>query len=138
MFKFITRTPEPLILLAGLVCLYLYAAPEQAPLAGTSVQAATGNVANDCDWASVCRASQLAHGNTFDRGEASILDAGGYGGATVTKSICILHDGVGEAAAAGDEMIRRAYSGVVVESSGDNDMAGSRDGSAGLAATVRN
>ena len=121
MFKSIARNTGPLVMLAGLFGLFLYAAPEHAPRA--SVLAATGHQANDCDRATACRGAQVALGKTFDQGEASILDVGSNG-STLTKSMCILHDGVGEAAAAGDAMISQAYNGAVVEGFGNSAVAG--------------
>src|SRR5262249_30808094 len=44
-----------------------------------------------------CRTFQAAHDKTFDQGEIAVLDPGGYGAVTITKSISIVNDGVGEA-----------------------------------------
>jgi len=38
-----------------------------------------------------------AHDKTFDQGEITVLDPGGYGAVTITKSLSIINDGVGEA-----------------------------------------
>jgi len=73
------------------------AAPAQAQLARTFVSAATGNDANDCSRGTPCRTFQTAHDKTFDQGEITVLDPGGYGAVTITKSISIINDGVGEA-----------------------------------------
>src|SRR5262249_17416014 len=40
---------------------------------------------------------QAAHDKTNDQGEITVLDPGGYGGLTITKSISVVNDGVGEA-----------------------------------------
>jgi hypothetical protein len=68
----------------------------QAQLARSFVSAATGNDANDCNRATPCRTFQRAHDNTFDQGEVTVLDTGGYGAVTITKSISIVSQ-VGEA-----------------------------------------
>jgi hypothetical protein len=71
--------------------------PAAAQLARTFVSAAIGNNANDCDRLTPCRTFQAAHDKTFDQGEITVLDAGGYGALTIRKSISIINDGVGEA-----------------------------------------
>ena len=126
MLTSIARMTRSAAVLAGLFGLYLYAAPEHAQLARSAVLAATGSVAtggvaNDCERPTACRASQPAFGGTFDRGEASVLDVLATGPSL--KSICMLQDGVGEAAAAGDAMIARAYNGAVVQDFGDTAAA---------------
>src|SRR5262245_42271365 len=85
------------LLLSALLALGLHASPAQAQLARTFVSAATGNDANDCNRATPCRTFQAAHDKTFDQGEITVLDAGGYGAVTISKSISIVNDGVGEA-----------------------------------------
>jgi hypothetical protein len=75
----------------------LAAAPAQAQLSRTFVSAATGNDNNNCDRPTPCRTFQIAHNKTNDQGEITVLDPGGYGGITITKSISIVNDGVGEA-----------------------------------------
>src|SRR5262249_11198373 len=44
-----------------------------------------------------CRSFQGAHDKTNPDGEITVLDPGGYGTVTITKSISIVNDGVGEA-----------------------------------------
>src|SRR5919199_6894899 len=83
--------------LGALLALALGASPAQAQLARTFVSAANGNDANDCNRATPCRTFQTAHDKTFDQGEITVLDPGGYGAVTITKSIAIINDGVGEA-----------------------------------------
>jgi len=68
----------------------------QAQLARTFVSAATGNDANDCNRPTPCRTFQRAHDATFDQGEIAVLDTGGYGAVTISKSISIVSE-VGEA-----------------------------------------
>jgi hypothetical protein len=65
-------------------------------LARSFVSAATGNDANDCNRLTPCRTFQRAHDNTFDQGEVTVLDTGGYGAVTIRKSISIVSE-VGEA-----------------------------------------
>jgi len=120
MLTSITRHAGALVVAAGLLGLVVYA--DQAHWASAKVLAATGSVANDCDRPAACGASQA----TFARHEGLEL------GAMPTKSICMLVDGIGEAAAAGDAMIARAYQGVVVESS-VGDFSAGQDGNPTLA-----
>src|SRR5512147_662560 len=75
----------------------LHVAPVQAQLSRTFVLAAIGNDANNCDRPTPCRTFQAAHNKTNSDGEITVLDPGGYGGLTITKSISIVNDGVGEA-----------------------------------------
>jgi len=85
------------VVLATLLALSLQGTPAQAQLARTFVSAATGNDANDCNRLTPCRTFQQAHNQTFSLGEITVLDPGGYGALTITKSISIINDGVGEA-----------------------------------------
>jgi hypothetical protein len=91
------RLTPPLTLLAMGLVMALGVAPAQAQLARTFVSAASGNDGNDCNRATPCRTFQAAHDKTFDQGEITVLDPGGYGAVTITKSIAIVNDGVGEA-----------------------------------------
>ena len=85
------------LFLSALLALGLHISPAQAQMARTFVSAATGNDANDCNRATPCRTFQAAHDKTFDQGEITVLDPGGYGALTISKSISIVNDGVGEA-----------------------------------------
>src|SRR5262249_50037871 len=89
------KTVSFLPILAGL--LGLAAVPAQAQLSRTFVSAASGNDANNCDRATPCRTFQGAHDKTNPDGEITVLDSGGYGAVTITKSISIVNDGAGEA-----------------------------------------
>ena len=75
----------------------LAATPAQAQLARTYVSAVNGNDANDCNRLTPCRTFQVAHDKTLANGEITVLDPGGYGAATIGKTISIINDGVGEA-----------------------------------------
>jgi hypothetical protein len=91
------RKITSLTVLAGLVGFGLQATPAHAQLARTFVSAANGDDANDCNRPTPCRTFQTAHNKTLDQGEITVLDVGGYGAVTITKSISIVNDGVGEA-----------------------------------------
>jgi len=91
------RTLVQLPAMAGLLLAILGpGTAAQAQLSRTFVSAATGNDANNCDRPTPCRTFQGAHDKTNDLGEMIVLDPGGYGGLTITKSISIVNDGVGE------------------------------------------
>jgi len=83
--------------IATLLALGLNVAPAQAQLSRTAVSALRGNDANACDLAAPCRTFQRAHDQSNDQGEITVLDPGGYGSLTITKSISVMNDGVGEA-----------------------------------------
>src|SRR5262249_45224292 len=84
------------LVLLSLLALGLDASPAQAQLARTWVSS-LGNDANDCNRLTPCRTFQAAHDKTFDQGELTVLDPGGYGAVTITKSISIVNAGGGEA-----------------------------------------
>jgi len=90
-----TRIAVPALALAALFS--CVAAPAQAQLARTFVSNAIGNDANDCSRNTPCRNFQRAHDNTLAGGEITVLDPGSYGAVTITKSISITSDGIGEA-----------------------------------------
>jgi len=81
----------------ALLCLFLHPVSAQAQLSRTFVSAASGNDANNCDRGTPCRTFQGAHDKTNSDGEVIVLDPGGYGTLTITKSISVVNDGVGEA-----------------------------------------
>src|SRR5947207_7738709 len=83
--------------LAALVALHLYAGPAAAQLTTTFVSEARGDNANPCTFAAPCRSFQAAHDHTLSDGQITVLDPGTYGAVTITKSISIVNDGVGEA-----------------------------------------
>jgi len=85
------------LVMTTLLGLGLQVAPAHAQLSRTAVSAARGNDGNACDLAAPCRTFQVAHDKTNDQGEITVLDPGGYGSLTITKSISIVNDGVGEA-----------------------------------------
>jgi hypothetical protein len=79
-----------------LIALAPHSSHAQGQLARSFVSAAIGSDANDCNRTTPCRTFQRAHDNTFDQGEVTVLDTGGYGAVTITKSISIVSE-VGEA-----------------------------------------
>ena len=91
------RTAAPYALALAVLASGLVAGPAHAQLARTFVSAASGNDVNDCNRLTPCRTFQVAHDNTLTSGEITVLDPGGYGAVTITKSISIINDGVGEA-----------------------------------------
>ena len=56
-----------------------------------------GSDANPCSLAAPCRSFAQALTQTNAGGEITILDPAGYGAVTITKSVSIVNDGVGEA-----------------------------------------
>jgi hypothetical protein len=84
------------LLLAALALVALSPPPASAQNARAFVSA-RGSDANDCSYAAPCRTFAGAHNKTNPGGEISVLDPGGYGKVTITKSISIVNDGVGEA-----------------------------------------
>src|SRR5229473_2681032 len=84
------------VFLATLLGLCLHVASAHAQYVRTCVSA-NGNDANTCHCSQPCRTFQRAHDQTLDQGELAVLDPGGYGPVTITKSISIMNDGVGEA-----------------------------------------
>jgi hypothetical protein len=103
-----------------LLALGLHVAPAQAQLARTFVSS-LGNDANDCGRPTPCRTFQRAHDNTLGNGEITVLDPGGYGAATITKTISIINDGVGEAGA----LVSGGFTGITI-SAGVNDKVSPR------------
>jgi len=92
-----TMSTPSLLIVGTLLALGFNIAPAHAQLSRTFVSAATGNDANNCDRPTPCRTFQTAHNKTNDLGEITVLDPGGYGTVTITKSISLVNDGVGEA-----------------------------------------
>jgi len=102
------------LLIAGALGAILPAGPALAQSSRTFVSAATGNDNNDCSRSAPCRTFQGAHDKTNDQGEITVLDPGGYGGITITKSISIVNDGVGEASL----LVSGGTTGIVVNAGG--------------------
>jgi hypothetical protein len=56
-----------------------------------------GDDANPCSRTAPCKTFAGAISKTAAKGEINVLDPGGFGGVTITKSISIINDGVGSA-----------------------------------------
>jgi len=73
--------------------------PAEAQQARSFVSNALGNDGNapNCLRNAPCRTFQVAHDNTLNFGEITILDPGSYGAVVINRPISIINDGVGEA-----------------------------------------
>jgi hypothetical protein len=78
-----------------LFCLF-QAAPAQAQATRTWVSG-VGDDVNPCSRTAPCKTFAGAISKTAPRGEISVLDPGGFGAVTITKSISIVNDNSGEA-----------------------------------------
>jgi hypothetical protein len=87
----------PSLFLAILLGLCVHVASARAQYVQTCVSAARGDDGNTCHCSQPCRTFQRAHDQTIDQGQITVLDAGGYGRLTITKSISIVNDQVGAA-----------------------------------------
>jgi hypothetical protein len=93
--KHFIRAFKFLALLLGLF-LILPATLAQAQATRTWVSG-VGDDVNPCSRTAPCKTFAGAISKTAAGGEISVLDPGGYGGVTITKSISITNDGAGEA-----------------------------------------
>jgi len=86
------------LLAACLLALAAHSAPVHAQQARSFVSG-LGNDGNapNCIRTAPCRTFQVAHDNTLANGEITVLDPGSYGSVTITKTISIINDGIGEA-----------------------------------------
>src|SRR5690349_8388073 len=87
------------LLLSSLACAafgLLSALPAHAQATRTWVSG-VGDDANPCSRTAPCKTFAGAISKTAAGGEISVLDPGGFGAVTITKSISITNDGVGEA-----------------------------------------
>jgi hypothetical protein len=123
------------------------------PAATASAQSARtfvsghGNDGNSCLYAAPCRTFAGAYAKTAAGGEITILDPAGYGPLTITTSLSIVNDGVGEAGmiftASGDGITINAGASDVVSLRGLTLNGGSVAGSGiafngGASLTVEN
>lgn len=81
-----------LTVLGALVVLFLAAAPAQAQATRTWVSG-VGDDANPCSRTAPCKTFAGAISKTAPSGEINVLDPGGFGGVTITKSITISSEG---------------------------------------------
>jgi len=82
-----------LLLAAALLATLAIVAPAQAQATRTWVSG-VGNDANPCSRTAPCKTLAGAISKTAAHGEINVLDPGGYGGVTITKSISIISDSV--------------------------------------------
>ena len=75
----------------GILALTLYAAPAQAQATRTWVSG-VGDDANPCSRTAPCKTFAGAISKTAAAGEINVLDPGGFGAVTITKSITIRSD----------------------------------------------
>src|SRR5580692_8749873 len=78
------------------VTMLFVASPASAQATRTWVSG-VGDDANPCSRTAPCKTFAGAISKTAAAGEINVLDPGGYGAVTITKSIRIYNDGVGEA-----------------------------------------
>jgi len=86
------------------------------PDAARTFVSSFGSDANDCSRAAPCRTFQRAHDQTLQIGEITVPDPGGYGAVTITKSISIINDGVGEAGA----LVSGGFNGITINAGADD------------------
>jgi hypothetical protein len=91
MTRFKLTTVLGLVLMA-----LLYVSPASAQATRTWVSG-VGDDANPCSRTAPCKTFAGAISKTAARGEISVLDPGGFGAVTITKSISIVNDDSGEA-----------------------------------------
>jgi hypothetical protein len=83
-------------ILGPALALCVQMAPAQAQATRTWVSG-VGDDANPCSRTAPCKTFAGAISKTAAAGEIDVLDPGGFGAVTITKSISIYNDGVGEA-----------------------------------------
>ncbi len=86
------KTALPLTILATFVVFFLQAVPAQAQATRTWVSG-VGDDANPCSRTAPCKTFAGAISKTAAGGEISVLDPGGFGTVTITKSITLNGDG---------------------------------------------
>jgi hypothetical protein len=84
-------TTLPLTILGALLGCLLYALPADAQATRTWVSG-VGDDANPCSRTAPCKTFAGAISKTATGGEINVLDPGGFGGVTITKSISIIAD----------------------------------------------
>ena len=100
---------------AGFMLIVLNAAPAHAQATRTWVSG-VGDDVNPCSRTAPCKTFAGAISKTAAGGEISVLDPGGFGAVTITKSISIVNDSSGEAG-----ILASSTNGVVVNA-GVNDV----------------
>ena len=94
-------------------------APAHAQATRTWVSG-VGDDANPCSRTAPCKTFAGAISKTIAGGEISVLDPGGYGAVTITKSISITNDGAGEAG-----VLAAGTNGIIINA-GANDVVNLR------------
>src|SRR5262245_51523268 len=64
---------------------------------GTKLRFECGNDGNNCGRSTPCRTFQAAHDKTLPGGEMVVLDQGNFATLTITKTISIVNEGIGQA-----------------------------------------
>jgi hypothetical protein len=85
------------IITAASVAVLLTIAGQARAQANRTFVSGHGDDTNPCSLSSPCRSFTQALSQTNAGGEITVLDAAGYGAVTITKSVSIINDGVGEA-----------------------------------------
>src|ERR1700752_1533441 len=88
-----TRFALPTTILGGVVFALLQTAPAQAQATRTWVSG-VGDDANPCSRTAPCKTFAGAISKTAAQGEINVLDPGGFGAVTITKSITISSDSI--------------------------------------------
>ena len=102
-------------ILGAVLLVASHALPANAQATRTWVSG-VGVDGNPCSRTAPCKTFAFAIGQTAAGGQISVLDPGGYGGVTITKSISIVNDGSGEAG------ILASGSNAIVVSAGATDV----------------
>ncbi|MCG2633043.1 hypothetical protein L6654_41520 [Bradyrhizobium sp. WYCCWR 13023] len=113
------RTLSLLAIVSSVGFALLPADPAQAQATRTWVSG-VGDDVNPCSRTAPCKTFAGAISKTAAGGEISVLDPGGFGAVTITKSISITNDGVGEAG-----ILAAGTNGVVINA-GPNDLVSLR------------
>src|ERR1700719_1832480 len=123
----------------GAICLSLFSMPANAQATRTWVSG-VGDDANPCSRTAPCKTFAGAISKTAAAGEINVLDPGGFGAVTITKSITIssvgFEAGVLVASGAGIIVNALATDQVVLEGLDIEGLGGGGDGVKVLAANV--
>jgi hypothetical protein len=82
-----------LAIIGGVLAILTYSAPAHAQATRTWVSG-VGDDANPCSRTAPCKTFAGAISKTAGGGEINVLDPGGFGGVTITKSIAIISDSI--------------------------------------------
>ena len=90
------KLPLPLVIIGAALALSICTTPSYAQATRTWVSG-VGDDANPCSRVAPCKTFAGAISKTTVAGEINCIDSGGFGAVTITKSISIYNEGVGEA-----------------------------------------